>query len=83
MYSDKSYRLTEEEHNYLLPALNKRLLNSGDNYHFIGSPDDLTDMLNRLKGLYGYFDDLNEMIGYRCFKYGSLDPFRKELEVPA
>ena len=52
MYSIKSYRLTKEEFNYLLAVLRSKLFNRGDRYYFNDSSDDLTDMLNRLKGLY-------------------------------
>ena len=76
MYSLRSYRLTRDEYNYLLPVLRNKLSNSNDNYYFCGDGDDLDDMLSRLKGLYGYFDDYNSIINYRCFSYNSLEPFR-------
>lgn len=80
-YSAKSYKLTEEEYNYLLPVLKKKLYSSNNNYYFVGSHDDLDDMLDRLKGLYNYYDDYNKIINYKCFKFKSLEPFRNELGV--
>lgn len=77
-YSLKSYRLTKEEYNYLLPVLRDKLLYKGgiDKYYFCGDGDELDDMLSRLKGLYNYFDAYNAIINYKCFMNGSLDPFR-------
>ena len=78
MYSLKSYKLTKDEYNYLLPVLRKKLLYQIeiDRHCFCGDGDELEDMLNRLKGLYDYFDDYNAIINYRCFESGSLEPFR-------
>lgn len=76
MYSLKSYRITKDEHNYLLPVLRNKLSCSADNYYFSGDADELDDMLCRLKGLYDYFDDYNRIINYRCFANNSLEPFR-------
>lgn len=77
MYSLKSYRLTRDEYNYLLPVLRKKLVNSNDNYFFVGDSDELNDMLSRLKGLYNYFGECNPTIQYKCFKYSSLESFRE------
>ena len=81
MYSLKSYRLTEDEYNYLLPVLRDKLLYKGeiDRHYFCGDSDELFDMLSRLKGLYGYFDTYNGTIDYKCAKTGSLEPFRTEV----
>ncbi len=78
MYSVKSYRLTKDECNYLLPVLRAKLLYKGeiDKHYFCGDGDELDDMLSRLKGLYDYFNDYNTIINYECFKSGSLEPFR-------
>lgn len=76
MYSLRSYRLTRDEYNYLLPVLRRKLSSSNDNYYFCGDGDDLDDMLSRLKGLYDYFVDYNSIINYRCFVNNSLEPFR-------
>ena len=81
MYSLKSYRLTKDEYNYLLPVLRKNLSNSNDNYYFCGDTDELYDMLNRLKGLYNYFDSYNGIIDYNCAKSCSLEPFRNKMKV--
>jgi hypothetical protein len=59
MYSAKSFQLTKDEFNYLLPVLRNKLLVLGDRYYFNSNNiDDLTDMLNRLKGLYDNYDEL-------------------------
>ena len=80
MYSARSYQLIKEEFNYLLPVLRKKLYMSGDRFYFTANNiDDLTDMLNRLKGLYNNYDDLKNMIAYKCSKEGSLNPFRISL----
>ena len=78
MYSLKCYRLTKDEYNYLLPVLRDKLLYKGeiDRHYFCGDGDELYDMLSRLKGLYNYFSDYNAIINYKCFKIGSLEPFR-------
>ena len=81
MYSLKSYRLTKEEFNYLLAVLRSKLFNRGDRYYFNGSSDDLTDMLNRLKGLYNNYDDLKNMVSYKCFIQCSINPFRSSINV--
>lgn len=81
MYSAKSYQLTKDEFNYLLPVMRKKLLQSSDRYYFIADDiDDLTDMLNRVKGLYNNYDELKNMVAYYCSKYGSLKPFRDSLQ---
>lgn len=81
MYSLKSYQLRREEYNYLLAVLRIKLSSRGDSVYFIGDSNDLSDMLDRLKGLYGKFDELNSMTAYKCFVEGSLMPFRNELGV--
>ena len=78
MYSLKSYKLLKKEYNYLLPVLRKNLINSNDKYYFCGNSDELCDMISRLKGLYDHFDEnWNLTINYKCFEYGSLNPFRE------
>lgn len=52
MKYSKSYRLTKEEYNYLLPVLKEKLLVSSNKHKFIGNSEELEDMINRLKGLY-------------------------------
>ena len=81
MYSDKSYKLNKDEYNYLLPVLRKNLLYKGeiDKHYWTGNPEELDDMLSRLKGLYNYYNSYNKIINYKCFKDGSLEPFRKEI----
>ena len=81
MYSLKSYRLTKEEYNYLLPVLRDKLLYrcEVDRHYFCGDADELCDMLIRLKGLYNYFDNYNAIINYRCFNTESLNPFREAI----
>lgn len=81
MYSLKSYRITKEEFDYLLSVLRNKLTTSGNSYYFIGSTDDLEDMLNRLKGMYGNYDDLKNMISYKCFIKCSINPFRISINV--
>lgn len=77
MYSLKSYKLTIEEYNYLLPVLKDNLSYSNNNYFFVGSTNELYDMLDRLKGLYDYYEGINKMVYYKCFKHGTLEPFRE------
>jgi len=81
MYSHKSYKLNKDEYNYLLPVLRNKLLYRCeiDTHYFRGDPEELSDMLSRLKGLYNYYNYYNKIIDYKCFKYGSLDSFRKEV----
>jgi hypothetical protein len=81
MYSSKSYELSKEEYNYLIPVLRSKLLYSNDRYYFIGSSDDLSDMLDRLKGWYDYYDELRGVVSYKCFIENSLNYFRNELNV--
>lgn len=81
-YSSKSYQLTKDEFNYLLSVLREKLLQSGDRFYFISDNiDDLTDMLNRLKGLYNNYDELKNMVAYKCSKEGSLNIFRDSMNV--
>ena len=50
MYSAKSFQLTKDEFNYLLPVLKNKLHQSGDRCYFTANNiDDLRDILNRLK----------------------------------
>jgi len=82
MYSAKSFQLTKDEFNYLLPVLRSKLLQSGDRCYFISNNiDDLTDMLNRLKGFYDNYNDLGNMVDYKCSINGSLTPFRNSIGV--
>lgn len=79
MYSTKSYTLTKSEYNYLLPVVRDKLLYRAatDKYYLIVDTDDISDALNRLKGLYNFYDKLPDILLYRCFKDCSLDEFRK------
>ena len=82
MYSAKSYQLTKDEFNYLLPVLKKKLLQSGDRCYFIADNiEDLTDILNRLKGLYDNYDELKNMVAYKCSIEGSLSHFRNSFKT--
>ena len=82
MYSAKSFQLTKDEFNYLLPVMVDKLHKSGDICYFTSyNIDDLTDMLNRLKGLYNNYDELKNMVAYYCSKNGSLNPFRESMGV--
>lgn len=83
MYSAKSYQLTKREFDYLLPVLRKKLLYIPHNKYYVISDniDDLKDILNRLKGLYDNYSDLNSTIVYNCAKYGNLKPFRDSLNI--
>ena len=82
MYSAKSFQLTKDELNYLLPVLKNKLHQSDDKYYFITyNIDYLTDMLNRLKGYYDNYDELKNMVDYNCSKNGSLNPFRESIGV--
>lgn len=77
MYSAKSFLITEKEFNYLLPVLRRKMSQTGDRFSIIADNiDDLTDILNRLKGLYDYYNDLHSMTAYYCSKIGSLNYFR-------
>lgn len=83
-YSAKSFQLTRDEWNYLLPVLREKLLLSSGICYFIAYDIDcLTDMLNRLKGLYNNYDELKNMVAYKCSKIGSLQPFRDSMNVIA
>ena len=80
MYSAKSFQLTKDEFNYLLPVLKNKLHQSEDRCYFTANNiDDLADMLNRLKGHYNNYDELKNMVDYYCSKNGSLNPFRESI----
>ena len=81
MKYSKSYRLTKEEYNYLLPVLKEKLLVSSNKHKFIGNSEELEDMINRLKGLYNYYEELHSKVLYKCFCYGSLKPFRDKFNL--
>ena len=77
MYSTKSYKLTKDEYNYLLPTLRGEVgYMGGDDYHLVANSDELEDAINRLKGLYDYYDYISTTVVYQCQKNGSLKPFR-------
>lgn len=80
MYSAKSYELLKKEYNYLLPVLRNKLLEQNNNYYFVGTADQLTDMLSRLAGLYNYYNEISSTVIYKCFKEGSICLFRNELK---
>ena len=83
-YSAKAFRLKEDEFNYLLPVLRTKLIqrNGLKWFSFISDNlEDLEDMLNRLKGLYDFYDELPKMTIYNCSKNGSLSPFRDLLNI--
>lgn len=82
MHSAKSFQLTKDEFNYLLPVLKNKLHQSGDRCYFTANNiDDLRDILNRLKGYYDNYDELKNMVDYYCSKNGSLNPFRESMGV--
>lgn len=82
MYSAKSFQLTKDEFNYLLPVLKNKLHQSGNRCYFTANNiDDLRDILNRLKGYYDNYDELKNMVDYYCSKNGSLNPFRESMGV--
>lgn len=82
MYSAKSFQLTKNEFNYLLPVLKNKLRQSGDICYFIANNiEDLTNMLNRLKGYYDNYDELKNMVSYNCSKNGNLNPFRESMGI--
>lgn len=69
--------MTKQEADYLKPALENKVSSVGDRCFFIAeSLEDLTDMLNRLKGLYDNYGELRNMVDYHCSVLGSLNPFR-------
>ena len=80
MYSAKSYLITKEEYNYLLPIIKARLLFSSGKHYLIADFEQLRDDLNRLKGLYGYFDEFSHMLIYNCSRKGNLELFRSQLK---
>lgn len=80
MDSVKSYRLTKEEYNYLLPAISRNKLlyrGNANDYSLIVDEDDLEDVLNRLQGFYGRFDMLPIFLSYKCFRASNIDSFRR------
>lgn len=80
MYSAQSFQLNKDEFNYLLPILKNKLHESSGRYFFISyNINDLTDMLNRLKGHYNNYDELKNMVDYKCSTMRSLNPFRESL----
>ena len=79
MYSAKSYLLTKGEYNYLRPVLKTRLLTSGEKHYLIADFEQLRDDLNRLKGLYDYYDKFDAAIIYCCSMKGSLERFRNQV----
>ena len=80
--AQRSFRLTRQEYDYLLPVLKSNLLERGDFYYFLSNGcEELEDMLNRLKGLYDNYNDLGNMVVYRCSKFGSLNSFRESIGV--
>lgn len=82
MYSARSFQLTTQEFNYLKPALGSKVNQYGDKGFFIAEEvDELSDMLNRLKGLYDKFDELKNTVVYHCFVLGSLNPFRELMRM--
>lgn len=76
MYSMKSFRLAKEECDYLLPVY--KVWQSGE-YSYIVADDieDLTDILNSLKGVYTNWCEIPAIIVYNCSLSRSLEPFRK------
>ena len=80
MYSDRSYPITEQEYNYLLPALHRKyLLCHERGYYFIEQEGESLDfMLDRLKGLYEAFEvEIPKILVYDCFIERSIEKFRK------
>ena len=79
MYSARSYLLTYNERNFLLPVLRKKITSSS--YFIATDDDDLENMLNRLNGLYDYYDEISNTVIYNCFKLKSIQPFREYIGV--
>lgn len=76
MHSMKSFRLTKEEYNYLLPVY--KVAQSGE-YRYVVADDieDLTDILNSLKGAYTNWCEIPAMVVYNCSISRSIEPFRE------
>jgi hypothetical protein len=77
MYSAKSFELTKDEFNYLLPVLRNKLIQSDDKYYIISNDiNDLSDIINRLKGVYNPLFELNAMVVYKCSTLNNISFFR-------
>lgn len=81
MYSDRGYQLTKKEYEYLLPVYKKNLTDMNGRYYFTDLANELSDVLNRLKGLYDNYNEkqVSHRIVQKCFKMNSIEPFRESM----
>jgi len=80
-YSARSIEITEDEYNYLLPAIPKILLKSGNQYFIIvDGSEELKNTMVRMTGLYDRYIDLPENFVRHCFKFKTLEPFRNNIK---
>lgn len=81
-YRAASVALDVLEYNYLLPVLRQNMVTSSSGIHcFIGDMEEVIDMLDRLRGLYGCFIDLDsdhkmKRAFFRSHFTRSMEPFR-------
>jgi hypothetical protein len=54
---------------------------SGERFYVISlNIEDLTDILSRLKGFYDNYEDLGDMVAYKCSKFGNIEVFRDSMQ---
>lgn len=76
-----SIEITEDEYNYLLPAIPKILLKSNNQYFVIVDElEELKDTMTRMTGLYDRYMDLPKNFVKHCFQFKTLEPFRSSMK---
>lgn len=91
-YGTKSYQLTKQEYNYLLPIfglssgkskLGSRHGRYGDEYYIIANGlSDIEDILSRLQGVYDSFEeDLPSSISRATLNDGDFNAFRSHMRT--
>lgn len=76
-YSTTGYILTKHEYNYLKPAIPKLVNEMSGRYYLTCDLDDLSDSLDRLKGMYDNWDEIPNKIVKNCYATKSITPFRE------
>ena len=76
-YAQRSIIIGKEDFNYLLPAIRHKLSRRGGNMYYLTIDDakDLQYELQRLSGLYDFYDDIPYKVVRKVFESRTLDAF--------
>ena len=82
-YNKRSFKISKKEYDFLIkkPEMEKEIFCENGEYNFKSTLDDIYKILNYLKNLYNYQDDLSTVIVYKCYIMEDINPFRKTINA--